>query len=478
MTTPYRLLLAVAIVAASAVGGAAYAERVAAQEPAVISDRPVSTLDFTQLIGSADPDTRLIETAYEQLIHSYYEPVNPQLLVDGEEKALDAYVHAKSKTGYAIPAGHATGTATHDLPLLERTVADVQTHAPGLAKGQLTEVAVAGMLAGLGDPYTTYLTADAIRALDEELKGGNFDGIGVFIGKDPKTGAVVVDPIEGNPAIKAGVRTADAIIAVNDQPVAGKPLDEVEQLIRGPRGTVVALRVKHLRPCPKPGTACPPVYSNEVATIDVTRDVVHVPSVRAKMENGYSYVRLGDFGSTSADEVKSAFLAAKAKGAKGYILDLRNNGGGLLDAAVDVSSLFIPSGPIVSTIDRAGDKDVRNAEGDVIGAQPLVVLVNKYTASSSEITAGALQDDHAATLIGTKTFGKGVVQSLYMITNPNRGALKITTARYVTPKGRDIQHKGIVPDIVIDQPVDAPIIDTPADKQLAAAKAVLKKEQQ
>ena len=104
--------------------------------------------------------------------------------------------------------------------------------------------------------------------------------------------------------------------------------------------------------------------------------------------------------------------------------------------------------------------------------------MNKYTASSSEITAGALQDCHAATLIGTKTFGKGVVQSLYMITNPDRGALKITTARYVTPKGRDIQHKGIVPDIVVDQTVDAPIIDTPADKQLAAAKAVLKKEQQ
>jgi len=465
MTTPYRLLLAVAIVVASAVGGAAYAERVAAQEPAVVSTRPVPSLDFTQLIGTTDPDKRLIETAYEQLIHSYYEPVNPQLILNGEIKALNAYIHDTSKSAPPIADVHATGYAAHDLPLIETTVANAEAHNPSLSKTQLTNVAVAGMLAGLGDPYTTYLSADAIRALDEELKGGNFGGIGVYIGKDPKTGAVLVDPIEGNPAIKAGVRTGDAILSVNDQPIAGKPLDEVEQMIRGPRGSVVALRVKHHA-------------GNEIATIHVTRDVVHVPSVRAKMEDGYSYVRLGDFGSTSADEVRAAFLAAKAKGAKGYILDLRNNGGGLLDAAVDVSSLFIPQGTIVSTIDRAGDRDVRAANGDAIGAQPLVVLVNKYTASSSEITAGALQDYHAATLIGTKTFGKGVVQSLYMITNPDRGALKITTARYVTPKGRDIQHKGIVPDIVIDQPVDAPIIDTPADKQLAAAKAVLKKEQQ
>ena len=463
MTAPLRLLLAAAIVVASAVGGAAYAGRVAAQEPAVVSDRPVATLDFSQLIGTSDPDKRLIDTAYEQLIHSYYEPVDPQRIVDGESKALNAYIHDKSKTAYTVTKGRTDGTATHDLPLIESTVNVAEQHNPTLGKTQLTNVAVAGMLAGLGDPYTTYLSADAIRALDEELKGGNFGGIGVYIAKDPKTGAVVVDPIEGNPAIKAGVRIGDAIIAVNDQPIAGKPLDEVEQMIRGPRGTIVNLRVKHHT-------------GNEIATLRVTRDVVHVPSVRAKMENKVSYVRLGDFGSTSAEEVRAALLDAKAKGATGYILDLRNNGGGLLDAAVDVSSLFIPHGTIVSTIDRAGNKDVRSASGDAIGTQPLVVLVNKYTASSSEITAGALQDYGAATLIGTKTFGKGVVQSLYMI--PNRGALKITTARYVTPKGRDIQHKGIVPDIVVDQRVDIPIIDTPADKQLAAAKAQLKKEQQ
>jgi carboxyl-terminal processing protease len=475
MRAPLRPLLAAAIVLASAVGGAAYADNVTAHEPPVVSDRPVTTLDFSQILAAGDPDKRLIDSAFEQVIHSYYEPVDSQQLVDGEAKQLNAFLRTKSKNPKLVVDGKADGDPAHDLALLESTATNAVATNPGVAtKAQLTNVAVAGMLSGLGDPYTTYLSADALRQLDEELKGGDFGGIGVYIGKDPKTGAIVVDPIEGNPAIKAGVRTADSIIAVNDQPTAGKPLDDVMQMIRGPRGSVVALRVRHLEPCPHNAAVCKPVYSSEAATIRVTRDVVHVPSVVPKIEDGYSYVRLGDFGATSADELRAAFLAAKAKGVKGYILDLRNNGGGYLDAAVDVSSLVIPQGTIVSTIDRAGNKDVRVANGRSIGISPLVVLVNKYTASSSEITAGALQDYKLATLVGTKTFGKGVVQSVYYI--PDRGALKITTARYVTPNGRDIQHKGIVPDVVIDQRVDAPIIDTPADRQLAAAKAVLKKE--
>jgi carboxyl-terminal processing protease len=150
---------------------------------------------------------------------------------------------------------------------------------------------------------------------------------------------------------------------------------------------------------------------------------------------------------------------------------LRYNGGGLLDTAVDISSLFIPQGTIVSMIDRQGVRDVRSANGDAIGTTPLVILVNRYTASASEITAGAVQDYGVGTILGETTFGKGVVQSLYTL--PDKGALKITTARYVTPKGRDIQHKGIVPDVVVTQRVDLPILDTAADKQLAAAKKII-----
>ncbi|MBV8584154.1 MAG: hypothetical protein JO241_09175, partial [Candidatus Eremiobacteraeota bacterium] len=204
----------------------------------------------------------------------------------------------------------------------------------------------------------------------------------------------------------------------------------------------------------------------------IVREIIHVPTVRAKMEDGLDYIRLSDFGTTSGEEVRKALLDGQAKGAKGYILDLRDNGGGLLDAAVQISSLFVPQGTIVSTIRRDGTSTSEEALGTAIpGLHPLVILVNKYTASASEITSGALQDYHLATLIGTRTFGKGVVQSIYPL--PDNGALKITTARYVTPLGRDIQHHGIVPDIVIDQDADPSLIDTPADKQLAAAKARL-----
>ena len=172
MTAPLRLLLAVAIVVASAVGGAAYAGRAASQDPVTVSDRSVTTLDFSQLIGNGDPDKHVIETAYEQLLHSYYERVNPQLLLNGESHALTAFVHTKAKSAPAVSGGTATGMPAHDLGLIESTVDRVAGEYPRVGtKAQFTDVAVSGMMGGLGDPYTTYLSANAIRALDEELQG-------------------------------------------------------------------------------------------------------------------------------------------------------------------------------------------------------------------------------------------------------------------------------------------------------------------
>ena len=357
-----------------------------------------------------------------------------------------------------MPRSTATGDRTRDLGILQHTLAAVQTKYATLAsRSMYTQVALTGMLGGLGDPYTTYLSPQEINGLDEQLRGGNFGGIGVYIVQDPHTGAILVDPIEGNPAIKAGVRVGDAVLAVDGKSTAGQKLDAVEREIRGPLGTIVSLTLKRHA-------------TNVRETVQVTRAQIHVPSVRAKIEDDIEYVRLSDFGTTSADEVRDAMLDGKRHNVRGYILDLRNNGGGLLDAAVSISSLFIPSGPIVSTIDRAGDRDVKDADGHVIDAKPLVVLVNRYTASASEITAGAVQDYGAGTLVGEKTFGKGVVQSLYTL--PDKGALKITTARYVTPKGRDIQHKGIVPDVTVTQPLST-LIDSAADKHLAAAKNII-----
>lgn len=457
MTAKIRRVLAAAIIVVSALGGAAYAQHVAASESIGTPAHPtLETLKF-----GGDPNRRMLETAYEQVEHAYYLPVNQQLLLDGERRGLDAFLKRKHVDHPAIAATRSSGDPDRDLSVIEATLDTIAArYTQAGSKTDFTDAAVSGMLAGLGDPYTTFLSAAEIRSLDEELKGGDFGGIGVYIVQDPKTGAILVDPIEGNPAIRAGLRPGDIILAVDDHSTLSMKLDEVERLIRGPKGSIVALRIKRRN-------------GAHTETIRVTRDDVHVPSVLAHVEDGISYVRLADFGTTSADEVRAAFEAAQRAGVRGYILDLRNNGGGLLDAAVDISSLVIPQGPIVSTIDRAGNRDTRSATGHALHPVPLVVLVNKYTASASEITAGALQDYRAATILGTKTFGKGVVQSLYPLPG-EAGAIKITTARYVTPKGRDIHHKGIVPDVIVDQPVDVPIIDTPADRQLSAAKSILR----
>lgn len=466
MTARTRLLSAALVVAVAALGGAAYANRASAapDAPAVVADgQKIVGIDLSTLLGRSDRQQQMIEFAYERVEHAYYKPVADGLLVNGEQKALVSYLHdVKKVAAPQVPRSSATGERSRDVAILESTLTSVQKRYAAVApRDQLTQVAITGMLGGLGDPYTTYLSPQEINGLDEQLHGGDFGGIGVYIQQEQKTGAIVVDPIEGNPAIKAGVRPGDAILAVDGKSTMGQKLDAVEHAIRGQNGTVVTLTLRRKA-------------DDRSENVHVTRAQIHVPSIREKIEDNIEYVRLADFGSNSADEVKHAFINGKNHNVRGYILDLRFNGGGLLDAAVDISSLFIPQGPIVSTIDRAGNRDVRSAEGNTIGAKPLVILVNKYTASASEITAGAVQDYRAGTIVGEKTFGKGVVQSLYTL--PDKGALKITTARYVTPKGRDIQHKGIVPDVVVTQRVDLPIIDTPADKQLNAAKKIIEKD--
>ncbi len=464
MTARTRFLSAALVVALAAFGGAAYADRADATDsspPAFIvgSGRQIVGLDLSTLLGGGDRQRQLLALAYERVQHAYYKPVADQQLVGGEQKALTAFLKAKKVVDPQVPHNSATGERGRDLAILESTLASVQKRYATVApKDVYTQVALIGMLGGLGDPYTTYLSPQEINGLDEQLRGGNFGGIGVYIVQDPKTGSILVDPIEGNPAIKAGVRPGDIIVAVDGHSTLGQKIDAVEREIRGPNGTVVSLTLK------RRGSEVP-------STVHVTRAEIHVPSVRAKIENNIEYMRLSDFGSTSADEVRQAIEDGKKHNVRGYILDLRNNGGGLLDAAVDISSLFIPQGTIVSTIDRAGTRDVRTASGRAVDAKPLVLLVNRFTASASEITAGAVQDYGAGTLVGEKTFGKGVVQSLYTL--PDKGALKITTARYVTPKGRDIQHKGIVPDVVVTQRTDLPLIDTPGDKQLGAAKKII-----
>jgi carboxyl-terminal processing protease len=402
--------------------------------------------------------------AFRKLEDSYYKPVDPQTPLTGEQNALRSYLHAKKIVNAALPYRSASGNVVQDADAVAGQLAYAQQHYAdrlgATGRSDLSEAALRGIMGSLKDPYTVYLSPREYQGLHESLSGGNFGGIGVYI-YQLKDGRIVVQPIEQMPAARAGMKPGEVVDTVDGKPVRGLTLDRVEQMIRGEPGTSVQLTTH-----PFKGAA-------QEHTFTIVRETIHVPSVRAKMEDGIDYIRLADFGETSGDEVRRALLDGHAKGARGYILDLRDNGGGLLETAVAISSLFVPQGTIVSTIRRDGSRTTSEALGTAIGGlQPLVILVNKYTASASEITAGALQDYHLATLIGTRTFGKGVVQSIYPM--PDQGALKITTARYVTPLGRDIQHRGIEPDIVVNQDVDPSLIDSPADKQLAAAKARLR----
>lgn len=413
--------------------------------------------------GSAD-GAQLVNLTVRRLELNYYKPVDPQTAIAGETTALREYLKSKNIPNATLPSETAQGDPSQDGSHAGDVLAYAESHYSSrlgaTGKSDLTDVALRGIMESVKDPYTVYLSPREIQGLNESLDGGNFGGIGVYI-YQLKDGRIVVQPIEQLPAARAGMKPGEVVDTVSGKTVRGLTLDRVEQMIRGEAGSTVELTTH-----PYNGKGSEHSYT-------IVREIIHVPTVRAKMENGFDYIRLSDFGTTSADEVRKALLDGQSKGAKGYILDLRDNGGGLLDAAVEISSFFVPQGTIVSTIRRDGSQTTEEAKGTAIpGLRPLVILVNKYTASASEITSGALQDYHLATLIGTRTFGKGVVQSIYPL--PDQAALKITTARYVTPAGRDIQHKGIEPDVTIKQDPDPSIIDTPADKQLAAAKARLR----
>lgn len=468
MSPKFRALTAALIVVAVALAGALYlgyrSGLQAAQSTSSDLSGDVASVDLGSFLGSGSPDERLIDLAFRRVEETFYKPIDAQTLLDGERQGLKVVLRAKHLNASILPRNLATGNPVQDKAHINNELAFAQKHfGSRVGNVELTQSAIRGMMDALRDPYTVYLSPREIQGLNESLEGGNFGGIGVYIVQDPKTGDVLVDPIEGLPAARAGMKPGDIVEAVDGHSTKGLKLDSVERLIRGPAGTTVHI-------------ATHPYKKSSHRAFTIVRETIHVPTVKAKMEdnNTVDYIRLSDFGETSADEIKKALLYGKAHHAKSYILDLRNNGGGLLEAAVRISSYFLPRGPIVSTIDRQGANDTQDASGDSIdGLTPLVILVNKYTASASEITAGALQDYKLAELVGTKTFGKGVVQSIYPL--PDSGALKITTARYVTPLGRDIQHKGIKPDIVINQNPDPTIIDTPKDRQLAAAKAYLKR---
>lgn len=305
---------------------------------------------------------------------------------------------------------------------------------------QLIEYALNGMLSNL-DPHSSYMNAKDFGDMQVQTKG-EFGGLGIEVTME--NGFVkVVSPIDDTPAFKAGVLAGDYITHIDDTPVMGLTLNDAVDKMRGKVGTSVKLKVR------REGV-------DEALDFTLKRDVIRIKSVRSHVEGGnVGYIRVTTFNQNTVEGVEAAIADIRKQVGDekliGYVLDLRNNPGGLLDQAIGLSDLFLDKGEIVSTRGRSEEDTKRDnaTPGDLAQNKPIVILINGGSASASEIVAGALQDHRRAILLGTKSFGKGSVQTVIPL--PGNGAMRLTTARYYTPSGRSIQAKGIDPDIIVEQ---------------------------
>jgi carboxyl-terminal processing protease len=292
------------------------------------------------------------------------------------------------------------------------------------------------MLTGL-DPHSSYMNAKAFRDMQVQTRG-EFGGLGLEVTQE--SGVIkVVSPIDDTPAFRAGVKAGDLITALDGQTVQGLTLNEAVEKMRGPAGSAIKLTIKRQN-------------VDKPLELSMQREVIKIQVVRSRMEGDIGYIRLTSFNEQTDPGLRRAVQTLRQQGGanlKGFIIDLRNNPGGLLDQAVSVSDDFLDQGEIVSTRARRADESQRwNAKnGDITGGLPVVVLINGGSASASEIVAGALQDHRRAVLVGTRSFGKGSVQTVIPL--PGNGAMRLTTARYYTPSGRSIQGLGIAPDVEV-----------------------------
>ncbi len=298
--------------------------------------------------------------------------------------------------------------------------------------------AIRGMLASLDDPYTRFLDPKEFKEMQIDTSG-ELTGVGIQISLDKETkDIVVVSPIEGTPASRAGVQPKDVIVSIDGASTKGMTTEDAVKLIRGKEGTQVTLGLRR---------------KGKVLQVPLVRARIEIHSVSSQLNkapNGekVGYIRLKQFNANAAKEMRTAIRSLEEQGVDGYVLDLRSNPGGLLEASVDIARQWLDEGTIVSTKTRDGIQDVRRATGSALTRRPVVVLVNEGSASASEILSGALQDNHRAQLVGQKTFGKGLVQSVRGLADGS--GMTVTIAKYLTPSGTDIHKNGIKPDVKVE----------------------------
>jgi len=295
--------------------------------------------------------------------------------------------------------------------------------------------AIRGMLGSLDDPYTRFLDPREFKEMQIDTSG-ELSGVGIQLSLDKETkNLVVVSPIEGSPASRAGVQPKDVIVAIDGKSTKGMSTEDAVKLIRGQAGTTVTLTLKR---------------KAQTLELPLTRERIELHAVDHQINTSadgvkVGYIRLKQFNATATKDMRQAVKDLEEKGAQGYVLDLRSNPGGLLMASVEIARQWLNEGTIVSTKTRDGIQDVKRANGRALTTKPMVVLVNEGSASASEILSGALQDNNRAVLVGQKTFGKGLVQSVRGLSDGS--GMTVTIAKYLTPSGRDIHKHGIDPDV-------------------------------
>jgi C-terminal peptidase (prc) len=321
-----------------------------------------------------------------------------------------------------------------------------------------------GMVDSIGDPYTTYLSSEQVKSFMESTEG-SFCGIGVNIISDEKTGTItVISPIAGTPAETAGILPGDVIRKVNGTSIIGMDSSEAISMIKGAEGTEVKITVYRQS-------------EDKEIDLNITRSAIEVPSVAGEMlADDIAYIKLSGFKNNTYDQFIEEYNKMMSSGAKGLVLDVRNNPGGVLSIVEKIADKLVPEGTLVYTIDKNGERVDYTSDSECVKV-PLCILVNGNSASASEILAGAVQDTGTGTLVGTQTFGKGLVQNIYPV--PDGSAVKVTIQKYYTPRGVCIQGEGIAPDYVVNLPEELEktlVIKHEDDTQLQKAIDVVKGE--
>ena len=326
-------------------------------------------------------------------------------------------------------------------------------------QGKAMDAAINGVLQSL-DPYSAYMSPEMFDNMQTETTG-EFGGLGIEVGME--AGVVkVISPIDNTPASRAGIKAGDYIVKINETQVQGKSLTEAVELMRGPVGTDIEITVRR-------------VGKKKAIIFNITREIIEIESVKSKiLDDKIGYLRLTSFNENSSEQIKNKIKEIKKdKKIKGYILDLRNNPGGLLSQAIRISDFFLDYGEIVSTKSRKSSENRKwfSKKGDLIDGKTLIVLINYGSASASEIVAGALKEHKRAILIGENSYGKGSVQSIIPL--KNKGAIRLTISKYYLPSGESISEVGVTPDIEIEESSDGFAINTDTDNQLNFALKLL-----